>query len=73
MQKDKDISAIVKFAALIAQLNSTTIADIRIIDLNNKVFEKLRSILDSVLFRFLIQQIAKSKKFFAYLKKSIVA
>ncbi len=71
MQKDRDIFAIIKFAALIAQLNSTTITDIRIIDLNKKNFEKLYSILDFVLFRLLIQQIAELKKFFANLKKSI--
>ena len=73
MQKNKNISIIIKLAALIAQLNNTTIANIQIIDLNKKVFEKLYSILDSILFRLLIQQIAKSKKFFANLKELITA
>jgi len=73
LQKNKNISVTVKLAALIAQLNSITIADIRIINLNKKVFEKLYSILDSVLFRLLMQQIAELKKFFADLKKLITA
>jgi len=73
LQKNKDISAIVKLAVLIAQLNNTIIANIWIIDLNKKVFEKLYNILDSALFQLLIQQIAESKKFFADLKKSIAA
>jgi len=73
LQKNKNISIIIKLAALIAQLNNTTIANIQIIDLNKKVFEKLYSILDSILFRLLIQQIAKSKKFFANLKELITA
>ncbi len=50
LQKNKDVFAIIKFATLIAQLNSTTIANIRIIDLNKKIFEKLYSILDFMLF-----------------------
>jgi len=71
LQKNRDVSTIVKFAALIIQLNNTTIADIRIINLNKKVFKKLRNILDFALFRLLMQQIAESKKFFANLKELI--
>ncbi len=54
LQKNKNVFATIKLAILIAQLNSTIIANIRIIDLNKKVFEKLYSILDFILFRPLI-------------------
>lgn len=73
MQKNNNIFATVKLAAIIAYLNSIAIADIQIIDLFKKVFEILRSILDFALFRLLIQQIVESKKFFANLKESIAA
>jgi len=40
-------------------------------NLNKKVFKRLRNIVDSTLSQLLMQQIAKLKKFFANLKESI--
>ncbi len=50
MQKNKNISTIVKLVALIVQLNTIIIVDTRVINLNKKVFDKLYNILDFVLF-----------------------
>jgi len=55
LQKNKNIFITIKFAILIAQLDNTTIANTQIINLNKKVFEKLRNILDFALFQLLIQ------------------
>ena len=50
LQEDKNIFATIKFATLIAQLNNTIIANTRVINLNKKVFKRLRNILDFILF-----------------------
>jgi len=50
LQKNKNISTIVKLVALIVQLNTIIIVDTRVINLNKKVFDKLYNILDFVLF-----------------------
>jgi len=50
LQKNKNISTIVKLVALRVQLNTIIIVDTRVINLNKKVFDKLYNILDFVLF-----------------------
>lgn len=55
LQKDESVFVTIKLATIIAHLNNTIIANIQITNLNKKISEKLRNILDSALSRFLIQ------------------
>ena len=63
----------IKLTALTTQLNDMIIADTWIIHLNEKMFAKQRDILNFALSRLFIQRIAKSKKFYLNLKKSMIA
>ena len=63
----------IKLTTLTTQLNDTIIANIWITRLNEKMFAKRRDILNSASFQLLIQQIAKSKRFYLNLKKSMIA
>ena len=63
----------IKLTTLIMQLNNTIIANIWITRSNKKVLVKQRDILNFTSFRFLIQRIAKLKRFYLNLKKSMIA
>ena len=63
----------IKLTALTTQLNDMIIADIWITRSNEKMFAKQHDILNFALFQLLIQRIAKSKRFYLNLRKSIIA
>ena len=63
----------IKLTTLTTQLNDTIIANIWIMCSNEKVFAKRRDILNFASFRLFVQQIAKSKRFYLNLRKSMIA
>ena len=62
LQKKNGISATVRLIMSMIQLNNTIIANTWTARLNEKTFDKHYAILNSMTFRFLINQIMKSKK-----------
>ena len=69
----RDEFANIKLTALTAQLNDTIIADIWITRSNEKMLVRRRDILNFASFRLFVQRIAKSKRFYLNLKKSMIA
>ena len=69
----RDEFANIKLITLTTQLNDTIIADIWITRSNEKVLAKRRDILNSALFRFFVQRIAKSERSYLNLKKLMIA
>ena len=63
----------IKLTILTTQLNDTIIANIWITRSNEKMLARRRDILNLTSFRLLIQRIAKLKKFYLNLKKSMIA
>ena len=55
------------------QLNDTIIANIWVTRSNKKMLARRRDILNSALFQLLVQQIAKLKRFYLNLRKSMIA
>ena len=72
-QKNHHIFITIKLATLTKQSNNVVIANILIIDQNEKVFDRQRDIFNFALSRFLMNRVLKSKKFFMKLRESIIA
>ena len=73
LQKKNNIFAAVRLTMSMIQLNNTVIANTRTARLDEKAFNRHHVILNSMMFRLLINQIMKSKKSYLDSHESIIA
>ena len=74
IQERNGVPVTVKLAALTAQLDGIAVADTQVMNLDEKVLDRRTRILDAAMsFRFLVQQILKSKRFYLKLRESMAA
>ncbi len=71
--ENEEVSTAIKLAALTMQLNDIVIANTWIMCLNEKVLARSCRILDTALFRLLIHQIMKLKRFYLKMSESMTA